>query len=454
MESLESLPKLPRASTTGHLGGNSRASGVDTLRKDEDDFASRPSMGPPVAPSSGMPSIPAIVSHMQRRGSGLPDGRAAASTPLYLAVRVRTLNLDVASGNIEVGLRLFGFWKSGLNYPEGTVLRQKHGEITPDLELEIPDIQLAGKVIRADDAEADREIKFHHVPEIDTDTMVTVFQYRAMIEIFRLEEFPFDEQSIELIINLPKSNAKDGHFCLLASDELHIEKERIRPRTTLARGDEDGHGCLEMTYNVQNLLLQQWSILSSELVPSRSDRLVLSLRLRRKHEYYVQRMLLPSAVCASLSMTAWNVEHHNFGERAAILVTLFLALVASTTSYSANLPKLPYLTLLDKYLSTCMAMTTLVTIGCVLGTPRGAEADEHKQVGGGESSDDFSAAVDRVAMVVITAWWLGYNAWFFGSNVFAQEIRRRASNFVEQHESTAARSNESFKSLPSLPPKS
>ena len=60
-------------------------------------------------------------------------------------------------------------------------------------------------------------------------------------------------------------------------------------------------------------------------------------------EYYLTRMLLPSGVCASLSMVAWNVEHHAFGERAGILVTLFLALVASTTSYAeaASRPRPP-----------------------------------------------------------------------------------------------------------------
>jgi hypothetical protein len=104
--------------------------------------------------------------------------RAPGSTPLYLAVRVRSMMLDVATGHIEVGLRVFGFWKSGLDFPEGTVLRQKHGEISNELDQEIPDIQLMGRVMQAHDAEADRELKFHHVPEIDTDTMVTVFQCR------------------------------------------------------------------------------------------------------------------------------------------------------------------------------------------------------------------------------------------------------------------------------------
>ena len=117
---------------------------------------------------------------------------------------------------------------------------------------------------------------------------MTVFQYRTMEEIFDLEDFPFDEQTVELAIRLPKSNAKDGHFALCISDELDIPKERIRPKeasgaiSTAARDGTVGQGALEMTYSVQSILLQQWTILNSGLVPARSDRVVLTLQLRRK----------------------------------------------------------------------------------------------------------------------------------------------------------------------------
>ena len=374
------------------------------------------------------------------------DPRPPGSTPLYLAVRMRSLTLDVASGRIEVGLRLFGFWKSGLPFPEGTVLRQKHGEISKELDREIPDLQLLGKVIRADDAEADREVKFHHLPDIDTDTMVTVFQYRIIEEIFQLQNFPFDEQMVELQIRLPKANAKDGHFALHVSDELEVEKERIRPKGSaiprssfLSRNpNANGHGALELTWNVQNLLMQQWTILTSELVPTHTDRVLLTLRLRRKHEYYLTRMLIPSGICASLSMVAWNVEHHEFGERASILVTLFLALVASTTSYASNLPKLPYLTELDFYLWYCMLFTTVVTVGCVLGTPRphqeGALAeqleDEGKPIKGvGDPADATAALIDRILMYSLSTLWICYNIYFFGFNLYRQSIKVDEATF-------------------------
>lgn len=365
------------------------------------------------------------------------DKREKGSTPLFLAIRMRTLHLDVTTGNIEVGLRVFGFWKSGLDCPEGTVLRQKHGEIPREMEADIPDIQLFGKAVKGDDAENDREIKFHALTILDddgvsheTDTMVTVFQYRTIEEIFHLQDFPFDEQQLDLQVRLPKSNAKDFHFGFRVSEQLSCEKERIMPRGQ-AGASQPGHGALELSSNVRTLLSLQWTIISCELVggaalsPPAPDRAVISIRLRRRHDYYLARMLIPSGVCASLSMTAWNVEHHAFGERAAILVTLFLALVASTTSYAVNLPKLPYLTALDRYLSMCLLFTTLVTVGCVLGTPRGTEAEEHKQEGGGYSSDDVSAALDKLAMIVLTAGWLTYNGWFFRRLVLEQAQHAR-----------------------------
>ena len=209
-------------------------------------------------------------------------GRAPGSTPLFLAIRVRTLHLDVASGRIDVGLRLFGFWKSGLSsetYPEGTVLRQKHGEITKEVEREIPEINLLGKVVRENDAESDREVKFHHVTietadgTFETDTMITVFQYRTIEEMFLLHEFPFDEQTLALEIRLPKSNAKDAHFGIRVSDSLHVEKENIRPRFATSGGgggsdgprllrreswlgEVDGHGALEISRSATCLNLR------------------------------------------------------------------------------------------------------------------------------------------------------------------------------------------------------
>lgn len=387
-------------------------------------------------PRSNSPTLEAAAAHvgmLARSVSTFKNVKKAGSTQLFLALRVRALHLDVARGHTEVGMRIFGFWKSDMPFEVGTVLRQKHGDITPEIEQHIPDIQVVGKVAGSAADEADKEIKFHHLQiSIDgevheTDTMVTIFQQRVMEDIFQLHDFPFDEQHLELLVRLPKSNAKDAHFRLRVTHDLHVDKENIRPRLS------GGQGALDITENVRKLLLQQWTILSSELHAGHTlerpsnDRAMLMFHLRRKHEYYLARMLVPSGVCASLAMTAWNVEHHAFGERAAILVTLFLALVASTTSYAANLPKLPYLTQLDKYLNACLGFTTMVTVGCVAGTPRGAEMEtaESASYATRLGSELVSAQVDRWIMLVLSSMWILYNMWYFGGAMLREELVRR-----------------------------
>jgi hypothetical protein len=77
-----------------------------------------------------------------------------------------------------------------------------------------------------------------------------------------------------------------------------------------------------------------------------------------------------------------------------------------------------------------MVFTTLVTIGCVLGTPRGAEAEEHRAPEGGDSSNDLSAAIDRTAMYVLGMGWVGYNFLFFSKHLYAQSMLRLRSSYL------------------------
>jgi hypothetical protein len=93
-----------------------------------------------------------------------------------------------------------------------------------------------------------------------------------------------------------------------------------------------------------------------------------------------------------------------------------------------------------------MVFTTLVTIGCVLGTPRGAEAKEHSAPEGGDPSDDQSAAIDRAAMILLAAGWISYNVWFFGCHLAKQLKLRNASSYIPHARAlTASRASDGYK---------
>lgn len=174
-----------------------------------------------------------------------------------------------------------------------------------------------------------------------------------------------------------------SHFKIIVDDQLEVAKENIRPTD-----QPNGHGPFELTPSVTNKLSEEWEIVETHFAHNDKfpDRAKMTVRLRRKSRYYVMRMIVPSGVCASLSMTAWNLSNGEFEGRAAILVTLFLALVASGNTYTALLPRVPYLTALDRYMSACMAFCTLVIVGCVVGSPPRASYGLLFSRGGGESA--------------------------------------------------------------------
>lgn len=387
--------------------------------------------------------------------------------PLYIALRVRELKLDIVNGEIHVGLRVFGFWSRKdceKEWPEGdefrldasrNVLGEPVGHPIPNhLDEFIPTISVAGKV-RSEEQQDEsglREIKhegngmvhttapvakFWHgvVTMPEPDCMVTMMQYRTAAQTFDLRKFPFDRQTIRLNVRLPKANAKDSHFNFIVDEQLEVPKERITPKRQRSPQGASDSGPLEITDEVRKQLSEEWEILSTNFreVPNEDNTSCKSAKVelvvKRKPAYYLTRMFLPSGVCASLSMTAWNLPNTMFEDRAAILVTLFLALVASQTSYSTNLPKLPYMTVLDEYMTACMAFCSLVLVGCVIGSPRrgsygyvtfGRSANSSSDddtSGGGIGGVDHDALVmetiDLTCMIVLAAGWLAYNASFY-----------------------------------------
>ena len=65
----------------------------------------------------------------------------------------------------------------------------------------------------------------------------------------------------------------------------------------------------------------------------------------------------------------------------------------------------------------------------------------------GEGDDDFSAALDRASMMVLTTLWLSYNGWFFGRNLLEQQRARLSVSLGGARTQTRY---QSFRNLPEL----
>ncbi|KAJ8037905.1 Glycine receptor subunit alpha-3 [Holothuria leucospilota] len=76
---------------------------------------------------------------------------------------------------------------------------------------------------------------------------------------------------------------------------------------------------------------------------------LIKLHAQRKPLFYVWNVVLPVFCILALSFTSFVIDAENPSDRLSVTVTMLLTAVAFKSAVSSMLPKIPYLTLLDKY---------------------------------------------------------------------------------------------------------
>ena len=88
--------------------------------------------------------------------------------------------------------------------------------------------------------------------------------------------------------------------------------------------------------------------------------------LVRKNSWFVFNQMILMSVIASLSFVAYGVPLSDLADRCSITLSLLLTIVAQKLSLVDSLPKLSYLTFLDKYIIHCLMIVILVTFECFI----------------------------------------------------------------------------------------
>jgi len=82
--------------------------------------------------------------------------------------------------------------------------------------------------------------------------------------------------------------------------------------------------------------------------------IVIRLKMKRRWQVFLWNVVFLMACLSFLSLTAYSVNvNSNIGTRLNLLITLVLTAVAFSYVVFDNLPKVPYQTILDKYILSC-----------------------------------------------------------------------------------------------------
>jgi hypothetical protein len=185
--------------------------------------------------------------------------------------------------------------------------------------------------------------------EIHSDGSIRVSGYfnSKVAALFDLRQFPFDEQTFEIQI---ESFTYNSEMIELFTNDNQI---RYAPGLYLPEWRITGiDSRVENTLNVR------------DLVPF--SRVVIGLHVARQWGFYVYKLWVPLFLIVVLSWSVFWMQGESLANRIRMSATAFLTVVAYQFAISGSLPKVAYLTLMDRLMVASFVLIALTALQSML----------------------------------------------------------------------------------------
>jgi hypothetical protein len=163
---------------------------------------------------------------------------------------------------------------------------------------------------------------------------------------FVLRSFPFDSQTLELVIRPYIGERKD--FSLIADRRRTRVVPEFKTYSSLASWDLRGSDARAATAQGAD----------GEPVPE----VRFQISLKRKSAFYVYKVIIPLLLMVALSWTVFWVDPADLATQVQIAVTTVLTIIAFAFAISASLPRVPYLTFIDAFFLSCYVFVFIAII--------------------------------------------------------------------------------------------
>jgi len=150
-----------------------------------------------------------------------------------------------------------------------------------------------------------------------------------------LQDFPFDKQTGVIIVATP-----------LKWEEMKFKRSK---RIVTFSAKESELTAKDWIIKRENTSIDH---IKKEYVGGKvaASRLRFNIPMTRTSSYFFWKVMFISYLMTFLSWTQYTLDPGDFGTRMSIMLTLFLAAVAFMFVIGDSLPKIPYLTCMDKFL--------------------------------------------------------------------------------------------------------
>ena len=178
--------------------------------------------------------------------------------------------------------------------------------------------------------------------EIHSDGSIRVSGYfnSVVAAPFDLRLFPFDQQTLEIKIESVTYNGETIQF-ITDDSRVSFAPDLFLPEWRI----EEIHARVEQTVNVRHHLP--------------FSRAVIALHVTREWGFYVFKLWVPLFLIVALSWSIFWMQDESLANRIRISATAFLTVVAYQFAISGNLPKVAYLTLMDRLMVASFVLIAL-----------------------------------------------------------------------------------------------
>ena len=184
-------------------------------------------------------------------------------------------------------------------------------------------------------------------------TVQLSFRVKASFKsIFSLHDFPFDYQDLRIVVS-SRWNDETVLFETPENDTSHLYEENFpnKQEWELQKDvsyDKDTFGRKSFGKNAQVKMMNY-------------SRYIFKIHIRRKSSFFLINVALIMFMITILCFSAFAIDSSHTANRLSVCLTLLLTAVAFKFVVSGSLPPVPYLTLLDKYVFTCMVFIFLIS---------------------------------------------------------------------------------------------
>ncbi|CAD5124063.1 DgyrCDS12366 [Dimorphilus gyrociliatus] len=222
-------------------------------------------------------------------------------------------------------------------------------------------------------------------------------------ESLELNEFPFDTQDLTIKVITERSEAEvqlcaDKHEISSVNNQSFVDEQEWRLHSAV------------MT----------WNVVTAKVYKNRRHKhpaLCSACKVTRRPEFFIWNILVVMMFICSLAFATFTVDYKLPQNRLQLTFILLLTTVTFKFVVNQSLPKISYLTYLDKYILT--SMTILISI-CVW----------HAIVPKLGLDDEDSEEADKIALGVLGAIYLVFHI-FFGFWISCASLKKRLNILKE-----------------------